>query len=148
MQHKKGYIIRYKNYSLTYLNVGLHWVYNIFKISLGLLCLTPTMNAPCRKKAQRNIFIKNLAGTKNCYIYATENNTYTINWLKLIVSYYRSFKGGHWFEYYMIQSVSNVSEMCQCSSPYESYQSIQSQTISITAYVIWLIMVKPDQHRI
>ena len=32
----------------------------------------------CLKKyVQRNTFIKNLAGTKNCYIYATGSNVYT-----------------------------------------------------------------------
>ena len=40
-------------------------------------------------KKQRNYFIKKLAGTKNCFIFSTESNEYTIKWLWLIMSNYQ-----------------------------------------------------------
>ena len=43
------------------------------------------------KKAQQYFFIKNLAGTKNHYVYGTESNAYTITWLLLVKYNYCSF---------------------------------------------------------
>ena len=47
----------------------------LYKNNFGLLYLTPTLN----QWLKRDPFIENLTGTKNCYISATESNTYTIN---------------------------------------------------------------------
>ena len=48
--------------------------WNIGSITLGFFALTLTWNELCFENSQVNHFFKNLVGTKNCYISATETN--------------------------------------------------------------------------
>ena len=45
---------------------------------MGVVTFGPTMNSLWPNKIKKS-FIKNPEGTKNCYIYTSESNTYNIN---------------------------------------------------------------------
>ena len=63
--------------------VIVHHVFSFSKKSCSPINLTRSWNVWCKKKAQRNPFIKNLAGTENCFI---ARNAYTINWSWSVMS--------------------------------------------------------------
>ena len=76
----------------------------VCNINFLIIFLTP-MNRV--KTPQQNTLIKLPAGTKNCYIYRTARNAYTINCLRTIRSNFHSFFTMIWREKCMQEGTSD-----------------------------------------